>query len=138
MSRIGSNRRGADGVRVESFPEFTFLQILAEIQNMMTEMQCEMSNSQDESTACQCTTTLCMRRKKGNDELRIANSKIVADYATRFARGHWSFLGPGSEKRWYRTHTYKPNGEWDRVAEDLMLNYSESDPVFRGSSALEW
>ena len=29
------------------------------------------------------------------------------------------------------THTYKPNGEWDRVAEDMMLNFSETGhPVF--------
>ena len=38
--------------------------------------------------------------------------------------GHWSFLGPGSEKKWHGTHTYKPNGKWDRVAEDMMLNIS--------------
>ena len=37
-----------------------------------------------------------------------------------------SFLGPVSEKKWYGTHTHKPNGKWDRVAEDMMLNFSES------------
>ena len=70
----------------------------------------------------------------------IANSKIVADHAKRFAHGHWSFLWPGSEKKWYgtHTHTYKPNGEWDRVAEVMMLNFSETGhPVFRASSALQ-
>ena len=49
-----------------------------------------------------------------------------------------SFLGPGSEKTWCGTQTYKPNRKWDRVAVDMMLNFSESGhPVFRGSSALE-
>ena len=48
------------------------------------------------------------------------------------------FLGPGSEKKWYGTHTYKPNGKWDRIAEHMMINFRESGhPVFRGSSALE-
>ena len=76
--------------------------------------------------------------EKGNEELPIASSKTVAYYAKRFAHGHWSFLGLGSEKTWYGTHTYKPNGKWDRVAEDMMLNFSESGhPVFRGSSAME-
>ena len=80
-----------------------------------------LSNSLDGSSSCQCTTT----------------SDIVADYARRFAHGHWSFLGPGSEKKWCGTHPYKPNGKWDRVAEDMMLNFSESGhPVFRGPSAL--
>ena len=96
-----------------------------------------LSNSQDGSSSCQCMTIL-YGDKKGNEELRTASSKMVADYARRFAHGHWSFLGPGPEKKWYRTHTYKPNGKWDRVAEDMMLNFSESGhPVLRGSSALE-
>ena len=70
-------------------------------------------------------------RQEGNEEMCVANSKIVADYARRFAHGHWSFLGLGSEKKWYGTHTYKPNGEWDRVPEDMMLNFGESGrPVF--------
>ena len=42
MSRIGSNRRGAKGVRVENFPGFTTSQILAEIQKMTIEIQCEL------------------------------------------------------------------------------------------------
>ena len=41
LSRIVSNRWGADGVRVKNFPGFTTLQILAKIQNMMTEIKCE-------------------------------------------------------------------------------------------------
>ena len=77
-------------------------------------------------------------REKGNKELCIANSLNVAEYARRFAPGHWSFLGPGSETKWYGTHTYKPNGERDNVAEIMMINFCESGhPVFPGSSALE-
>ena len=76
--------------------------------------------------------------EKGNKELCIAKSQIVPGYARRFAHRHWSFLGPGSEKKWSGSHTYKPNGEWDHVAEDMMINFSESGhPVFRGSSAFE-
>ena len=45
----------------------------------------------------------------GNEELCIANFEIVADCGK--IRGHWSFLGLGSEKKWYGTHTYKPNGK---------------------------
>ena len=75
--------------------------------------------------------------EKGNRETCVANSLIDADYARKFAQGHWSFLGPGSEKRWCGTHVYKPNGDWDDVA-FLMINFSESGhPVCRGSSAFE-
>ena len=74
--------------------------------------------------------------ERGNKELCIASSLNVAEYASRVAPGHWSFLGPGSETKWNETHTYKPNGEWDN--EIMMINFCESGhPVFRGSSALE-
>ena len=68
----------------------------------------------------------------------LASSFNVAEYARRFAPGHWSFLGPGSEKKWCGTHTYKSNGERESVPEIMMINFCESGhPVFRGSSALE-
>ena len=71
-------------------------------------------------------------------ETCVANPKTVSGYARRVAHGHWSFLGPGSEKKWYGTHTYKPNGEWDHGAEDMTINPSESEhPVFRGTSTFE-
>ena len=75
---------------------------------------------------------------QGSRENCSANSFSIADPAQKFALGHWSFLGPGSEKKWYGTHAHKPNGEWDEVAEIMMINFSESGhPVFRGSSAFE-
>ena len=77
-------------------------------------------------------------RKRGNRENCIANGHRVTACARRFTRGHWSFLGPGSEKKWYGTHVSKPDGEWDKTAEDMMLNFAESGHlIFRASSALE-
>ena len=36
------------------------------------------------------------------------------------------------------THVHKTDGEWDEIAEIMLLNFSESGhPVFRGSSAFE-
>ena len=37
---------------------------------------------------------------KGNTERCEYNSQTVANYAREFRRGHWSFLEPGSEKKW--------------------------------------
>ena len=68
----------------------------------------------------------------------VANSENVVEDARIFAHGHWSFLGPGTQNDWYGSHTYKPNGEWDRFAEDVMIHFSDSGhSVYRGSSALE-
>ena len=64
-------------------------------------------------------------RKKGNRETCCELS------SRKFAQGHWSFLGPGSEKKWYGTHVYTPNGESDDVADVMMINFRESGhPVF--------
>ena len=45
----------------------------------------------------------------------------------------------GSEKKWFGTpHTHKPDGEWDKNAEGMVLNFAESGhPAFRATSALE-
>ena len=120
------------------FPGFiTTLHIVAEIQNMMTEIHCEPEQFPGRIIFMSMYNKIVWW-EKGNEDLCIANSKLVPEYARKLAHGHWSFLGLGSEKKWYGTHTYKPNGKLDRVAEDMMLNFSESGhPVFRGSSALE-
>ena len=52
--------------------------------------------------------------KRGNKENCIANALRVTEYARRFPQGRWSFLGHGSEKKWYGTHPHKPDGEWDK------------------------
>ena len=68
----------------------------------------------------------------------ISNAHEVANYARRFPRGHWSFLGPGSDKMWYDTYSDKPDGVWDKSAEKMMLEFAEtSHPLFRASSAFE-
>ena len=43
----------------------------------------------------------------------------------RFPAGRWSFLGPGSETKWYSTYNERPQGEWDRVAELMMIKIQE-------------
>ena len=74
----------------------------------------------------------------GNDEICSNNLERIKQYAQRFPRGRWSFLGPGSEKKWYGTYDRKPDGSWDRTAEKLLLNFAGSGhPIFRGTSALE-
>ena len=48
-------------------------------------------------------------------------------HARRFSPGRWSFLGPGSEKKWYSIHDSKPRREWDRVAELMMIKSEKAD-----------
>ena len=38
---------------------------------------------------------------KGNKEECLANARVVKVLAKKFGIGQWSFIGPGSEKKWY-------------------------------------
>ena len=39
--------------------------------------------------------------------------------------GHRSFIGPGSEKKWYSAEN-SPQGAWDNIAEEMLLKFAES------------
>ena len=74
---------------------------------------------------------------KGNKETCENNSKTIKQYARRFPRGRWSFLGPGSEKKWYATYNSRPNGCLDQTAEKMMQIFQRfGHPIFRCTSAL--
>ena len=67
----------------------------------------------------------------------IANSNTLAGYARRLAHGR-RFSDLDQKSNCYGTPTYKPDREWDHVAENMMINFSESGHrAFRGSSAFE-
>ena len=67
----------------------------------------------------------------------IANATFVSLFAQRFPAGRWSFLGPGSESKWYSACNERPQGEWDKVADLMMIRFRESGhPLFRATSPL--
>ena len=56
--------------------------------------------------------------------------------ARRFGVGQWSFIGPGSEKKWY-SYENSPQGALDNIAEQMLLEFAESGhPVFRATTPL--
>ena len=68
---------------------------------------------------------------KDNKKECESNAKVVSLYAKKFGAGQWSFLGPGSEKKWFSISADSPQGEWDKMAEKMMLTFAESGhPVF--------
>ena len=76
-------------------------------------------------------------RSPDNEQECELNANLVSVYARRFSPRRWSFLGPGSEKKWYSTYDSRPQGEWDRVAELMMIKFGESGhPVFCATSPL--
>ena len=82
----------------QNFPGLTTLQILAEIHQMMIEIQCEPEQFIKRIIFMSMYNDIGWV-EKDNKELCIGNSRTMAGYARRFAHGHWSFLGLGSEKK---------------------------------------
>ena len=65
----------------------------------------------------------------------MLNSFLSMQRDSEQDNGH-SF-GPGSEKKWYSISEDSPQGEWDKIAEKMMLTFAESGhPVFRATSPL--
>ena len=69
------------------------------------------------------------KSKENEQECELSVILVSVD-ARRFSPGRWSFLGPGSEKKWYSVSANSPQGEWDKIAELMMLKFGESGHQF--------
>ena len=95
-----------------------------------------LKNSQIGSSSCQCSAIL-IGQKKGNDGICISNSEKVKTYAKKFSQGHWTFLSPRAEKKWYGTLPETPEGKCDSTATQMVERFKDSGhPVFKSMSAL--
>ena len=75
--------------------------------------------------------------QKNNEQECLANARLVSLYARRFGKGQWSFIGPGSEKKWYSIKEDSPQGIWDNIAEKMLVEFAESGcPIFRATTPL--
>ena len=74
---------------------------------------------------------------KDNEEECLANARLVSLNARRFGEGQWSFIGPGSEKKWYSISEDSPQGICDKIAERMLLEFAESGcRIFRATTPL--
>ena len=74
---------------------------------------------------------------RDNEKECLANARPVSLYARKFGKGQWSFIGLGSEKKWYSVKEDSPQGIWDKIAERMLLEFAESGcPIFRATSPL--
>ena len=71
-----------------------------------------------------------------NKDECLKNAEFVKTFAKRFGIGQWSFIGPGSEKKWYSSEN-SPQGAWDNIAEQMLLEFAErGHPIFRATTPL--
>ena len=109
------------------FPGFTTFGLLEQIQEFMKERQCDPEQFETKIIFMSMFNDITWGEKE-NAEKCESNSHEVPNYARRFPRGHWSFLGTGSEMKWYGTYSDKPDGVWDKTAEEMMIEFLENRP----------
>ena len=117
------------------FPGFTSLQLCNKVREFMSKMG-DPSECKGRIIFMSMFNDIIWGSEDNERECN-ANADFVSIFARNFPPGRWSFLVPGSEKKWYSTYVDRPQGEWDRIAELMMLKSGESrHPVFRATSPL--
>ena len=120
---------GIDGQATEFgwniFPGFSSLQILQEIQRDLKRKSIEPKEFTDRIIFMSIFNDIDWAIR-ANDEMCIADADKVKDYPKKFLQGHWTFLGPGSEKKGYGEPSYPPNGERDSTANKMVQRFKET------------
>ena len=135
--------RDFDGINGEStefewniFPGFTTLQLCGKVTDLLSRL------GETPETFTGRILFMSMFNdiscdNKGNDEVCLANAKVVSILAKKFGIEQWSFIGPGSETKWYSMEENSPQGIWDNIAEKMLLDFPESGcPIFRATTPL--
>ena len=134
---VGQNWCWANGIRVEHLPRIHHIAALQRSPRCTVKIERTTRKfSLDGLSSCRCSNDISWGSKDNENECE-SSAQLVSLYAKRFSAGQLSFLGPGSAKKWDSTHEYNPQGEWDSVAELMMVNFGESKhPVFWSMSPL--
>ena len=138
----GKSYRDYDVINGEStefewniFPGFTTLQLCGKIKDQLSDL------GQRPETFTGRILFMSMFNDiscdgKGNKDECLANAGVVKVLARIFGIGQWSFIGPGSEKKWYSAEN-STQGAWDNIAEEMLLELAESGhPTFRATTPL--
>ena len=131
---------GINGVPTEFewniFPGFTTLQLCGKVTDLLSRL------GETPETFTRRTLFMSMFNdiscdRKGNKEECLANARVVKVLAKKFGIGQWSFIGPGPEKKWYSGEENGPQGIWDHIADEMLLEFAESGhPIFRATTPL--
>ena len=117
------------------FPGFTTLQLCDKINNLLSSLGQTPENFTGRILFMSMFNDISCEGKDNRQQCS-RDADFVKTFAKRFGIGQWSFIGPGSEKKWYPSEN-SPQGEWDRIAEDMLLEFAKSGhPIFRATTPL--
>ena len=82
------------------FPGFTTLQLIEEVKRSLLRLDETPENFTRKIIFMSMFNDISCGSKV-NEKDCLENAKLVFLHAKRFGKGQWSFIGPGSEKKWY-------------------------------------
>ena len=98
------------------FPGFTTLQLCGKVTDLLSDL----------GEAPETFTGRILFMSMFNDISCDRNGNKEEVLGRRFGIGQWSFIGPGSEKKWYSGEENSPQGVWDHIADEMLLEFAES------------
>ena len=139
----GKSCRDYDGINGEPtefewniFPGFTTLQLCGKVNDLLSELGETPETFTGRILFMSMFNDISCDRK-GNKEECLANARVVKVLAKKFGIGQWSCTGPGSEKKWYSGEENSPQGAWDHIADEMLMEFEESGhPIFRATTPL--
>ena len=114
------------------FPGFTTLQLVREVQELLSR-----SVEPEKITGRIIFMSMFNDISWGSDDNKKNANQVLSSFLSmrkdlQQDNGHSSDL---DQKKWYSTSEDSPQGEWERIAEQMMLTFAESKhPVFRSTS----
>ena len=135
--------RGFDGINGEPtefewniFPGFTTLQLCGKVTDLVSNLG-ETPETFTGRILFMSMFNDISCNNKDNEEECLATARVVKVLAKKFGIGQRSFIGPGSEKKWYSMEENSPQGIWDHIADKMLLEFAESGcPIFRATTPL--
>ena len=117
------------------FPGFTTLQLCDKLNDLLSNLGQTPTTFTRRILFMSMFNDISCDSQDNKDEC-FRNAESVKVFARRFGIGQWSFIGPGSEKKWYSSEN-SPQGAWDNIAEEMLLEFAESrHPTFRATTPL--
>ena len=140
--RSEKSYRDYDGINGEStefewniFPRFTTLQLCDKIGDLLSNLGHTPETFTGRILFMSMFNDIFCDRYDNKDEC-LKKAESVKVLARRFGIGQWSFIGPGSEKKWYSSEN-SPQGAWDNIAEQMLLEFADSGHLtFRATAPL--
>ena len=131
---------GIDGVRTEFewdiFPGFDMLQLCDKVKSLLSRLGETPENFTGRILFMSMFNDISCGTGDNEQEC-LANARLVSLYARKFGKGQWSFIGPGSEKKWYSLKEDSPQGIWDNLEEKMLIEFAESGcPILHATSPL--